>query len=55
MADGSVQFISDDVESFSGLTSQCCSVWDYMILSGDEGRQGLANSASLNAPCGAGY
>jgi prepilin-type N-terminal cleavage/methylation domain-containing protein/prepilin-type processing-associated H-X9-DG protein len=36
-ADGSVQFITDDVET-SGCYGLAFTVWDYMILSGDNGR-----------------
>lgn len=51
MADGSVQFISDDIESNTGLGTGCCTAWDYLITSADEGRAGTFNSSSLNAPC----
>jgi prepilin-type N-terminal cleavage/methylation domain-containing protein/prepilin-type processing-associated H-X9-DG protein len=52
MVDGSVQFISNDIESNTGIGgSGCCTAWDYMITSADEGRQGTYNSNSLNAPC----
>jgi prepilin-type processing-associated H-X9-DG protein len=51
MADGSVQFISDDIESNTGISTGCCTAWDYLILSADEGRAGPYNSNSLNAPC----
>jgi prepilin-type processing-associated H-X9-DG protein len=44
-ADGSVQFITDDIEVSVGIGSSCCTVWDYMIASGDEGKQGLLNGA----------
>ena len=40
MCDGSVQFISDDVETTGCITGGCCSAWDYMIASADGGRQG---------------
>ncbi len=40
MADGSVQFISDDVETNGCYNTSCCSVWDYMITSGDGGTGG---------------
>jgi prepilin-type N-terminal cleavage/methylation domain-containing protein len=39
MADASVQFITDDVET-SGCYADCCSVWDQLILSADAGRGG---------------
>jgi prepilin-type processing-associated H-X9-DG protein len=35
MCDGSVQFISDDVETGGGINGTCCSAWDKMISSGD--------------------
>ena len=43
--DGSVQFISDDVES-SGRNGLCCSAWDRMIASGDNGKDGIFNGAN---------
>jgi prepilin-type processing-associated H-X9-DG protein len=42
-ADGSVQFINDEIET-SGCFQACCTVWDYMILSSDETRPGPYNS-----------
>jgi hypothetical protein len=36
MCDGSVQFISNDIET-TGCYQRCCSVWDNMISSGDSG------------------
>jgi prepilin-type N-terminal cleavage/methylation domain-containing protein/prepilin-type processing-associated H-X9-DG protein len=50
MADGSVQFITDDIET-SGCPGVCCTAWDYMIASGDEGRAGKLTSTSLTPPC----
>jgi prepilin-type processing-associated H-X9-DG protein len=50
MADGSVQFITDDIES-SGCLGKCCTAWDYMIASADEGRAGGLTSTSLSPPC----
>jgi prepilin-type N-terminal cleavage/methylation domain-containing protein/prepilin-type processing-associated H-X9-DG protein len=50
MADGSVQWIADDIET-SGCYGGCCTAWDYMIASADEGRPGALNSSSLNVPC----
>jgi prepilin-type N-terminal cleavage/methylation domain-containing protein len=44
MCDGSVQFITDDIEtSGPALGSQCCSPWDYMIMSADDGTPGPYN------------
>jgi prepilin-type N-terminal cleavage/methylation domain-containing protein len=43
MCDGSVTFISDDVET-SGINGSCCSPWDYMIASGDNGITGPYNA-----------
>jgi type II secretory pathway pseudopilin PulG len=44
MCDGSVQFISDDIEtSGPSIGSPCCSPWDYMIMSADEGTGGPYN------------
>jgi len=50
MADGSVQFISDDIET-SGCIGLCCTAWDYMIASADEGRSGGLTATTLNIPC----
>jgi prepilin-type processing-associated H-X9-DG protein len=36
-ADGSAQFISDDIETNGCYNGTCCTVWDYMITSADEG------------------
>ena len=38
MCDGSVQFVSDDVET-TGLYGDWGSVWDHMICSADGGTQ----------------
>ncbi len=40
MVDGSVQWISDDVETNGCYSTSCCSVWDYMITSADGGAGG---------------
>lgn len=52
MADGSVQFISDDVET-SSCHGPTMSVWDYMIAGADEGRAGLSQVTGLGPapPC----
>jgi prepilin-type N-terminal cleavage/methylation domain-containing protein/prepilin-type processing-associated H-X9-DG protein len=51
MADGSVQWVSDDIDTGSGCHSAPMSVWDYMISSGDEGRAGpLQGSSGLGNP-----
>ncbi|QDU88507.1 hypothetical protein Pla175_18850 [Pirellulimonas nuda] len=34
--DGSVSFISDDIET-SGQYAPCCKAWDYLIMSADDG------------------
>jgi prepilin-type processing-associated H-X9-DG protein len=47
MCDGSVKFVSDDVET-SGCYGSCCSVWDWMIASGDNGRGGPFNGVVRN-------
>jgi prepilin-type processing-associated H-X9-DG protein len=49
MADGSVQWISDDVDTGQGCHGQPMSVWDYMISSADEGRAGPLTVAG--GPC----
>ncbi len=50
MADGSVQFINDDIET-SGCYGQCCTPWDYMIASADSGKPGPLTSSSLSGVC----
>ena len=52
MCDGSVQFISDDIETTGPtINSPCCTVWDYMIASADGGQPGLYNGAVAGAEC----
>jgi prepilin-type processing-associated H-X9-DG protein len=48
-ADGSVQFINDNIET-TGCYGGCCSVWDWMITSGDNGALGLYNNPPPRAP-----
>ena len=49
MADASVQFINDDIET-SGCYGPCCSAWDLMITSGDDGgRRRLAERLSARS------
>jgi hypothetical protein len=36
MCDGSVQFISDDIET-NGAFGACCTPWDFLVLSQDSG------------------
>jgi prepilin-type processing-associated H-X9-DG protein len=48
MADASVQFISDDIET-TGCYGPCCSVWDFMITSSDNGNGGTFNGVSARA------
>jgi prepilin-type N-terminal cleavage/methylation domain-containing protein len=50
MCDGSVQFIGDEIET-SGCYGDCCTVWDYMIMSGDNGKPGPLTSTSLSGTC----
>ena len=45
MCDGSVQFISDDIET-SGKLGNCCTPWDRYISSGDGDKPGKLNGAS---------
>ncbi len=45
MCDGSVQFVSDDIES-TGCYGQCCTAWDYMIASADGGAVGPHNGGT---------
>jgi prepilin-type N-terminal cleavage/methylation domain-containing protein/prepilin-type processing-associated H-X9-DG protein len=47
MCDGSVQFVTDDVET-SGCLASCCSVWDSMIASADGGRGGPYNGVDTS-------
>jgi prepilin-type processing-associated H-X9-DG protein len=53
MADGSIQFVTDDIES-TGCYGDCCTPWDFMIMSGDGGKGGPYNGyvGSLTSrPC----
>jgi prepilin-type processing-associated H-X9-DG protein len=50
MCDASVQFISDNVET-SGCWGGCCSVWDWMITSGDNGQGGSFNGQTRGNFC----
>jgi prepilin-type N-terminal cleavage/methylation domain-containing protein/prepilin-type processing-associated H-X9-DG protein len=50
MADGSVQFVGDDVDAsscgcYDGTC--CCTVWDMLIMSADSGRGGKLQGASV--------
>ncbi|MGI9456115.1 MAG: DUF1559 domain-containing protein, partial [Aeoliella sp.] len=45
MCDGSIKFVSDDIET-SGDWGQCCTPWDYMIASADSETPGSYNSTS---------
>ncbi len=55
MVDGSVQFISEDVET-SGCYGECCTVWDQMLLSADGERggpwNGVVAGGSRGGPAG---
>jgi hypothetical protein len=53
MADSSVQFITDDVET-SSCYGECCSVWDQMALSADGGRGGPFNGVPAGGLRGGG-
>jgi prepilin-type N-terminal cleavage/methylation domain-containing protein len=49
MCDGSVQFISDDIEtSGAAVSSKCCSPWDYLIASADGARTGGYNGSGAS-------
>jgi prepilin-type processing-associated H-X9-DG protein len=50
MADGSVQWVSNDIET-SGCYGNGMTPWDYMIASADEGRAGALTSLALTPPC----
>ena len=50
LCDGSVQFISDDIET-SGEGGNCCTPWDRYISSGDEGATGGWNGVLRNPEC----
>jgi prepilin-type N-terminal cleavage/methylation domain-containing protein/prepilin-type processing-associated H-X9-DG protein len=45
MVDGSVDFVSNDIET-SGCWGPCCSAWDYLIMSADGGRRGTYNGGT---------
>ncbi len=47
MCDGSVQFVSEDIET-SGSYGACCTPWDYMIASADNGQGGPYNGVGRN-------
>jgi prepilin-type N-terminal cleavage/methylation domain-containing protein/prepilin-type processing-associated H-X9-DG protein len=52
MCDGSVQFISDDIETSGGTAAACCSAWDKMISSADGDRNGPFNGVAVaNGGC----
>jgi prepilin-type processing-associated H-X9-DG protein len=52
MCDGSVQFISNDIETSGGTGAACCSVWDKMIASADGDRNGPFNGVAVaNGGC----
>jgi prepilin-type processing-associated H-X9-DG protein len=42
MCDGSVTYIVDEIET----SNSCCSPWDFMITSGDEGKGGAYNGVT---------
>lgn len=48
MSDGSVQFITDDIEAQAcyDAANSCCTAWDWMIASGDGGRGGGLNGVA---------
>jgi prepilin-type N-terminal cleavage/methylation domain-containing protein/prepilin-type processing-associated H-X9-DG protein len=46
MCDGHVEFVSNDIDTGAGCYSPCCTVWDYMILSADGGREGVAQAGT---------
>jgi prepilin-type processing-associated H-X9-DG protein len=46
MVDGSVQFISDDIET-AAVWGTCCKPWDHFILSKDGG---ALNTGSTGRP-----
>lgn len=49
MCDGSVVFINDDIETTGCYAAaSCCTAWDWMITSGDEGRGGAYNGGAGN-------
>jgi len=49
MADGSVQFVNDDVET-SGCYGSPMTVWDYMIASDDASRNNATSALTLPCP-----
>jgi prepilin-type processing-associated H-X9-DG protein len=50
MADGSVNWINDDIET-TGCYGPCCTAWDYMIASGDNQKAGALQSNALSGLC----
>jgi prepilin-type N-terminal cleavage/methylation domain-containing protein/prepilin-type processing-associated H-X9-DG protein len=51
-ADGSVQFMTDDVETNGCYNPTCCTAWDYLILSGDGGHGGSIQGNTTRGSCG---
>ena len=50
MCDGSVQFITDDIETTGCYgANSCCTPWDYMISSADGAKPGLYNGGSARS------
>jgi prepilin-type processing-associated H-X9-DG protein len=54
MVDGHVEWVGDDVETNGCYNTTCCSAWDYMILSADEGQgggmQGIRRGGCTSTP-----
>jgi prepilin-type processing-associated H-X9-DG protein len=50
MADGSVMFINDDIETTGcyNTSQSCCTPWDWMITSADGGKGGAYNGGAGN-------
>jgi prepilin-type processing-associated H-X9-DG protein len=51
MCDASVQYITEEIETAPCDTSGCCSVWDWMITSSDNGALGTFNRVNRGNFC----
>jgi hypothetical protein len=49
MCDGSVQFVSEDIET-GGAMGACCKPWDHLMLSQDGGAQSVGTTGGGRPP-----
>jgi prepilin-type processing-associated H-X9-DG protein len=54
MVDGHVEWVGDDIETNACYSSTCCTAWDYMIMSADDGQggsmQGIRRGGCASTP-----